>query len=125
MFLFRNPGDNVHPDAAPNCNWQGEYYDDDHYRGMPLASAWVLVLPDGYHPWLNFVLVVDDERGKGLATKLVLACLHRWPNMKLSDGISEAGKALYRKIAAMHAEADSGPGLDEIREEIRRGRKGE
>jgi hypothetical protein len=47
---------------------------------------------------VKFVLVVDDFRRQGIATRLILACRERWPDLQLSLPISKVGLALYRKL---------------------------
>jgi hypothetical protein len=105
LILFRHLGDNVPPGCTPRLNWQVEYY-GHHNRGFPIGLAWVVApppgepWPKGFHPvpWVKFVLVVDDERRRGIATKLVQAIRQRWPGAMLTDGISAAGEALVQKL---------------------------
>jgi GNAT superfamily N-acetyltransferase len=100
----------VPPGWLPNKNWQVEYHSAAEDHGFPLGVAWVTydpppkrrkqnspaLRPDG---WVKFVLVADDARRRGIATALVEAILERWPGVRLTGPVSEAGGHLYRKFA--------------------------
>lgn len=112
MILFRNVGHEVPPGWMPGANWQVEYYPDEgdwNDRGFPLGLAWVLETPFDpewpYEAVVKFILVVDDERRKGIGLKLVRALQERWPGVMLTDPISEAGEALLRKSLRIDAAA--------------------
>jgi len=49
-------------------------------------------------PTLDYIVVVDDSRQKGLTSRVVEACRERWPDIELSLPNSEVGEALYRKF---------------------------
>jgi GNAT superfamily N-acetyltransferase len=99
--IYRHLGTEVAPDCEPDCNWQVEMHAD---RGFPVGLAWVLAPAPGAEPTsetrpqIKFVLVVDDERRQGIATRLIEACRERWPTIQLSPPISAAGAGLYRKL---------------------------
>jgi GNAT superfamily N-acetyltransferase len=105
-IIFRNLGDNVPPECTQDCNWQVEYHEG---RGFPSGIAWVLAAPEprkagkradakGARPLVKFVLVADDSRQQGIATRLIQACQKRWANLDLGAATSRAGLALYRKL---------------------------
>jgi hypothetical protein len=86
----------------PPSTWQVEFH-GDHDRGFPSGLAWVSAPPghsdeDFGISAIVFVLVADDCRRKGVASKLIRACLDRWPKIQSSGGISEGGKALCKRF---------------------------
>jgi GNAT superfamily N-acetyltransferase len=90
----------VAADCEPGWNWQVEIHAG---RGFPVGLAWVIApplaaAPSGARPQIKFVMVADDERGKGIATRLIEACRERWPDAELSPPVSATGARLYRKI---------------------------
>lgn len=110
--IFRHLGSTVPPDCAPDWNWQVEVHEG---RGFPVGFAWVVAPPPGTtepppgweaRPTIKFVLVADDARRRGIATRLVEACRQRWPGAELSLPISPAGEALYRKVSPRVAPED-------------------
>jgi len=100
-IIFRHLGTQVGPDCEPDWNWQVELHGS---RGFPVGLAWVCTPPPGVVPaadvrtLIKFVLVVDDARNQGVASRLVEACRGRWPGAELSLPISAAGARLYRKF---------------------------
>lgn len=98
-ILFRHLGDQVAPGRTPGWWWQVEYHDG---RDFPCGLAWVLVVPPDvpgrekytFTEMIWFVLVADDSRRRGVATRLVRACRERWPDAQLTPAISAAGKRL-------------------------------
>lgn len=70
----------------------------------PVALAWItLNTPiDGsapcLPPMLDYVLVRDEHRRRGYATRLIQACESRWPDLLLTEPISEAGAGLVAKL---------------------------
>ncbi len=107
MVLFRHLGDHVPESWTRGFHWQVEYHAPQD-RGFPIGLAWVIAPPLGGswpkgtypRPCITFVLVVDEERRKGIGTKLVQAIRERWPNAMFTDAISEADEALERNIYA-------------------------
>jgi hypothetical protein len=79
----------------------------------PVALAWVTLndpvegalraLP----PMLDFVLVPDHVRRLGYATTLIRACERRWPDLLLTDAISEAGERLTEALDPTPWEPDN------------------
>src|SRR5689334_10796146 len=90
-IIFRNLGESVPP---LDCNWQVEYHEG---RGFPSGIAWVLAAK-GSRAVVTFVLVVDDCRRRGIATRLIEECRKRWPDLNLTGPTSSTGLALYRKL---------------------------
>lgn len=89
------------PGRRPGCHWQASLYLDDHGRlTYPAAIAWISDFSDAPTPLvsLDFVLVADHFRRKGYATALIRECELRWPDIWLTDPISEAGEALLESI---------------------------
>jgi GNAT superfamily N-acetyltransferase len=90
------------PTWAKDCeHWQVEYFPDEHARPFPEGLAWVMVPPAGPDwpgPVVEYVLVLDDSRRRGIGTKLVAAIKERWPSAMLTPPASEAGAALCRKV---------------------------
>ena len=56
---------------------------------FPVAVAWISCYP--HHTILYFILVPDHLRRQGYATALIKACRERWPELYLTDAISESG----------------------------------
>ena len=78
--------------------WYVEYWSDDECSDFPTSTAYVWEYQDGDErkAELCFVLTADQERRKGIATKLLAECEKRWPGIRLTDPISNEGKALMR-----------------------------
>jgi GNAT superfamily N-acetyltransferase len=96
-ILFRNLGDNVPAGWVAGSAWQIEYYPDAGDRGFPQGVAWVKDLGEA-GTFITYVLVADDKRRQGIATKLIRACRERWPGLWLTEVCSEAGTALVKKL---------------------------
>jgi hypothetical protein len=43
---------------------------------------------------IKFVLVADDSRERGVATRLVEACRERWPGAGLTPAVTRSGSIL-------------------------------
>jgi len=63
---------------------------------FPIATAYVIVIPGAAQ--VNFVFVVDEYRGKGIAPKLLEACRTRWLGVGFTIGVNAAGDAIVRKV---------------------------
>lgn len=108
LIAFRALNDDIPEEWEPGVHWQIEFYPDDFEVGAPLGLAWVSVYPT--FTFLDFVLVRDDERRRGIATALVVACRARWPGLQgldPGDAVSEAGEAFLESLGA--AAPSSGP----------------
>lgn len=82
------------PYSIRNVFWHVEYYE-----GSPLFPVGLCVVAAvGGGAQLNFVFVADQWRGRGIARKLVSACIGRWPNLQGTLGISDGGDALLRML---------------------------
>ena len=94
------------PDAMPGLRWQAQLF--DHKAGAlgwtpyPQAVAWLSDYSDSPLEcvMLDFILVPDQYRRNGYATQLIAACEERWPNLELTEAISEAGEGLLNKLEA-------------------------
>lgn len=87
MIAFRPLNDDIPDEWEPGVHWQIEFYPDDFEVGAPPGLAWVSVYPT--FTFLDFVLVRDDERRRGIATALVAACQARWPGL---HGLEPGGR---------------------------------
>src|SRR5262245_51554342 len=101
-ILFRNLGVKVPPGWLAGATWQVEFYPPGD-RGFPSGVAWVFVPPgrQKVEPgdiYLKYIIVADDQRREGIATRLVEAIRARWPGVSLGQPISRAGAALWRKF---------------------------
>lgn len=99
LIAFRALNDDIPDEWEPGVHWQIEFYPDDCEVGAPLGLAWVSVYPT--FTFLDFVLVRDDERRRGIATALVAACRVRWPELQgldPEDAVSEAGEAFLKSL---------------------------
>lgn len=103
VILFRHLGDQVGPGCQPGWWWVAELYDGLPY---PCGQAWVMVEPpDARDPeededseLIWNVLVTDDSRRQGVATRLIRACRERWPFARLTAATSDAGRCLCLKL---------------------------
>lgn len=75
---------------------EAKLYDATGLAVMPLATAYIRHSLTG--PIVEFILVPDRCRKKGYATKLLEYCFVQWPDLELTDGVSEAGEALVAKF---------------------------
>lgn len=106
MILFRHMGDNVPPYFKPGIHWQVEFWDEVECS-RPYGVAWVTIFdppPVDYrgdfvvNPVIDYILVCDDSRRKGVATALAQACRQRWPAIELTGAISPEGEAFIADI---------------------------
>jgi len=95
------------PDSMPGLRWQAQLFDPNAgacgYTPFPQAIAWVSDYSDSPGldcVMLDFILVPDQYRRCGYATALIAACEARWPNLELTEAISEAGEGLLNKLEA-------------------------
>lgn len=99
QIIFRQIVTDVPDNWQPELRWQVEYHQPKKDYPFPMGLAWVMVPPhDQIPPFLEFVLVPDQFRRVGIATKLVRAIQARWPSVVLTDGISAAGEGLLRSL---------------------------
>ena len=75
---------------------EAKLYDARGFAVMPFATAYLSHSLTG--PTVEFILVPDQCRKRGYATKLLEFCFQKWPELQLTDGINEAGKALAAKF---------------------------
>jgi hypothetical protein len=86
--------------------WQVDFYHavNGHLedRGFPVGLAWVGATPPMWKgddpPYLSYIIVADDERRQGIASRMIVAIKRRWPNLWPTGGISRGGRALVRKF---------------------------
>lgn len=85
--------------------------------GIPVGLACALALPAGPaesqsgcdgRPIINYVLVADCSRRRGIATGSIEARRERWPDAKLSLLLCPPGEALYPQTLRSHP-APAGP----------------
>src|SRR5688572_14073264 len=81
-------------------HWQVEYFPEGRTYPYPWGLAWVVVPPDGpdSRPMLEYVLVNDECRRRGVGKALVTACLERWPTLYLGAAVTDEGEALLRSF---------------------------
>src|SRR5262249_42606636 len=85
--------------------------------GFPLGIAWVLAPPappkgkrrprGAPRPYLKYILVADEYRREGIATRLIEACRQRWPDLSLTSPVCRAGMSLYRRFQAPRSPEDT------------------
>lgn len=85
---------------SPDVMWYVEYWDDDECSDFPAGTAYVWEYQDADErkSELCFVLVADQERRKGVASKLLAECTERWPGIRLTEPISKGGRALAKRF---------------------------
>jgi GNAT superfamily N-acetyltransferase len=97
-------------------HWIAELYDRE--AGVmgdlpyPSAIAWLTEFspPTGMGTILDFIMVPDHLRRCGYATRLIQACEGRWPDLTLTEAISEAGDGLLKSLETSNNLDDDGPG---------------
>ncbi len=92
-ILFHDLGQDV-PDPVENSPfWQVAWYDN---LPFPSGLAWVTVGSTGERAVMEYVLVDDERRRRGIAKALIVASRERWPGLYLNIAINPAGLALAR-----------------------------
>jgi hypothetical protein len=106
QIVIRHLGVDVPEDPRAGWRWQVEYRDGHVF---PTGVAWVTAPPPGMtepppgldpRPMIEFVLVADVVRRRGIATRLVGACRERWPSAYMIPPHDGPGLALCRKANA-------------------------
>lgn len=99
MIIFRPINDNLPPCWEPGIHWQVEFWPDNVDASRPYGLAYVTDYgPSGV--FLDYILVGDDVRRRGIATDLAKAIEERWPDVILTDAISPEGEAFLENVAA-------------------------
>ncbi len=86
-ILFRQLGSPVVSSSVPGLRWVVEFWVYD--MAYPLGQVWVTVTDT--LQYLDWMVVDEDNRRKGIGSQLLKACLERWPNMEY-DGATDAGE---------------------------------
>ena len=86
------------PGRRPGVRWMAELVDPTGWHTSPYAVAWLTDARPALGMSLDFILVPDDCRRRGYATKLVRACLERWPDLVPTGPISPEGEALAASL---------------------------
>ena len=95
MVFFRQADS---PRIGREIFWHIEFYSEESSL-FPVGTAYV-ESPPGGPPRMNFMLVADQWRSRGIASHLMAACLEKWPDLEFSDPISQAGrKAVERAVS--------------------------
>lgn len=83
-------------EPGAECDWVVEFWDDQPF---PLGIAYVKsTYIDG--PLLYLVEVQNPFQRRGIATSLIRACQSRWPDLEMTEPVSEAGEKLLDSIRA-------------------------
>ena len=91
MIVFRR----VENEGIQAEQWYVEAYSDEGHM-FPVGMAFVIVWKR--HAQLNFIFVSDEWRRQGFATRIVEACMARWPRFTMTTGMNPAGQALHAKF---------------------------
>jgi hypothetical protein len=92
------------PGMKSGIHWQTCLYDPSAGAmgelPYPVAIAWLTDFTDTPLAcmMMDFILVPDHFRRRGYATALIKACRTRWPNLELTEAISESGEELLRSL---------------------------
>ena len=86
MIYFRQVDE---PRIGKRIFWQVEYYAEEG-SVFPVGTAYVESPPSG-PPKMNFLLVADQWRGRGIASSMMAACVEKWPGLEFSTPISRGG----------------------------------
>lgn len=86
------------PEHLKECRWRVEYYCDDPKEKMfPVGVAYLVVVNKTAQ--LNFIMVADQWRRRGIALEIFKACSLKWPYcFQYTSGMDKKGKALIRKF---------------------------
>ena len=92
MITFQQCTENIPKNWVPGVHWRVECYADTGDLPFPVGTAWV----SDYNPHqelvsLDFILVPDHMRRKGIARILMNAIKQRWPKIHVTDAISASG----------------------------------
>jgi GNAT superfamily N-acetyltransferase len=94
MIYFRQVDE---PRIGKGIFWHVEFYSTEG-SAFPVGTAYV-ESPPSAPPVLRFMLVADQWRSRGIATRLVAACVEKWPNIEFTTPISRTGeKAVNRAV---------------------------
>jgi GNAT superfamily N-acetyltransferase len=99
-FVFRPTGNTVPSNWKPGIHWLVEAHSSADDLSYPVGLAWVSDFFRAPIPIvsLDFILVPDHYRRLGVATALVRKCRERWPDIVLTEAISEGGEGLMRSL---------------------------
>lgn len=97
MIIFRQINEPKPDYWVRGMQWYVEYHDHRHDVRFPLGVGYVVVADEDYVT-LEFILVADQHRRKGVATSIVRACEERWPGIVLSSPISQCGEKLMSAL---------------------------
>jgi len=87
--------------SEPFKEWHVEYYNEDENTMFPVGTAYVVILETTVQ--LNFILVADQWRRRGIGRQLVEACRKRWPNIQLTIAMEfESSKSFFEAVAGPH-----------------------
>ena len=94
MIYFRQVDE---PRIGKGIFWHVEYYAEEA-SVFPVGTAYI-ESPPGAAPLMNFMLVADQWRSRGIASQMMAACVEKWPDLVFSDPISRDGeKAVKRAV---------------------------
>lgn len=107
--LFRRMDEPVPAYWMPGIHWQVEAHVCGAEFPFPAGLCWVsdpspLRQADWsgteFPPTLDFILVADHFRRRGVGKALVRACHRRWPTLWLTDAVSTSGAAFLAALAS-------------------------
>ncbi len=94
MIYFRQVDE---PRIGKGIFWHVEFYSAEG-SSFPVGTAYVESPLHG-SPQMRFILVADQWRSRGIATRLMAACVEKWPDIEFSAPISKGGeRAVTRAI---------------------------
>jgi GNAT superfamily N-acetyltransferase len=107
--LFRRIDEPVPVYWTPGIHWQVEAHVFGTEFPFPAGLCWVSdsspLRPADWSgpefpPVLDFILVADHFRRRGVARALVRTCRRRWPGLWLTDAVSTSGAAFLATLAS-------------------------
>lgn len=98
MIYFRQVDE---PRIGKGIFWQVEYYAEEG-SVFPVGSAYVESPPSG-PPRMNFMLVADQWRGRGIASVMMAACVEKWPDLEFTTPIGRGGAKAIDRVARRQA----------------------
>src|SRR4051812_29926638 len=98
-FIFRQIHGPRPETWMAGLHWYVEAHDVAHDMAYPVGICFVSAHADmkltmGHEAMVDYLLVDDRYRRRGVATALIAAITERWPTIDLGEAVTVAGEAL-------------------------------
>jgi GNAT superfamily N-acetyltransferase len=71
---------------------------------FPIGTAYVVAIP-GVGAQLNYILVADQWRRRGIAHRLIEECRRKWPGMQATNPMNAQAEKLLSKAGLIMSDA--------------------